>query len=750
MIAFLIPIVFAAHLAFPTRAGMQNARGGAVCTDPAMPLIEIARDYRFPEPGTGREREAYVLAKRYFTRPTPRAYHNILSEYKWIDGMSREDLHIATILGVLYASGPDVNLPTATGYRHNAIAANALADDAGARALNAVISKDPTQWIAAVALTRIALVSPEEERMLQATSAVRRALQVDTSNTALQLAWHDLLVAQERAPEALAFSRRFPNTCAAVQHAHAESLLLTGDTAAGVRLYLETLRQARPDELHRFYDDMRVAASRRQLRDYEKTPREKRGAWIEKFWNYAATSYARSVEARVSEQIIRAAYADVHFRKFESAVSSDRPNWVSDTAHIVPWDSRGVTYIRHGAPLHRFKVMNQCLESYEAWVYSAEESPWVVWFEHECISPEAGARNFDWRPIYAPPMCGRPFLTRPVPTFETAKAKLESHPEEIDRRDIYTLLMEYDPRYKSLLHECAKVAIGDPTPKAIALHGKLEREGITLFNRLQWRESAAPQLAKRAQMTVAAYEFQDAQRRPEVAAFSWIPLSDLGDNDSAAESMRFSYIVADTLLRASRVDAVSVVPPHGGERGALLRNTATLTDVGFGMWNMRVIAIDPADTTRGAIRSVPLNVRGAGAAFDMSDIVLAVPDVRGALRRGTFAVEPVPGHVMDVGRAFRVFFEVYGVANGETVSTTVSVTRLDQSALQELRNLFRDKVATRTITFPRNAELDSRGVLVQDVLLSGDLLPGDYKVDVTIQLPNGKSVTRHTGLLINR
>src|SRR5205085_947189 len=123
----------------------------SACVDPAVPLTELARDYKFPDPADAKTRQAYEELKQYFANPTPRGYHNRLTDYRWVESMTVPDLHKAMALGILYAGGPDLNLPGSVGYRHNTVASNALADDQAARALSAVVAQDPSQWLAAVA-----------------------------------------------------------------------------------------------------------------------------------------------------------------------------------------------------------------------------------------------------------------------------------------------------------------------------------------------------------------------------------------------------------------------------------------------------------------------------------------------------------------------------------------------------------------------------------------------------------------------
>ena len=740
MIAILLTYLFATFVPAVPQQQLRDER----CVDPAAPLLELARAYDgMVPPATPRSVKAYELFKTYVAAPTPSNYHEALSEYQWLESFNPRDLHIKLALGVLYAAGPDVNFPGAEGYRHTAISNNSNADGYAGKLLPYVVAQDSTQWLAAVALTRIALVSPEKERMQQATSAVARVLAYDSTNIAARLAWHDLLIAQGRSAEALAFNATFPSVCVPMQHARAEALMLTGDSAAGVKLYLQALERASALDLHRFHDDIRVLATIAQLKEYEKTAPADRAPWILKLWRYNADSYARSLEARIVEHVVRAAFADANFRARQFVVSNDEAiDWIADSSHIVPWDSRGVLYVRHGAPLQRYRVLNQCLESYEAWVYSAEDKPWIVWFARQCLSPANGApRLDDWRPIYAPPLCGRPFLTRPVPTLAVSLAKLDKDPETIDRRDIYTLLSQFDSRYNAFLTECAKDVTGS-TLQMASLYGTFANEGQRVFRQAEWAESAFPHISKPAVMALAAYEFQDHAGNPELAALSWLRVADLRDSTSAAERMRFSYILTDSLISARRVDTTVVVPAGG----LLVRSAVLIPNLPIGRGTLRIIALDPADSTRGALRSVPFNIRGnPDSRFGISDIVFAIPGAEGVLKRGSVALSPIPSHAVRVGETFRLFFEVYGISSQDSISVTVSVVRTNLSALEQLRSLFPGKRAARMLTFNRQADLDTRGVMVQDVDIMGDLLPGSYKVEMTV-LVGTTEVKRRTDL----
>ena len=494
-------------------AGVLPQADPEPCVDPATPLRELALAYDWPAPPSERTARAFTVFRDYLRSGEAGDYREAVAEYRWLANTHRKDPHISLALGVLYAVGPDLNFHGSEGYRHNAVSPSSNADDLAARSLGAALTADSSAWLAVVALTRIALVSPEPARMEQAVAAAAALLRRDSTNVMARLLWHDLLVAREEWEEAKQFASSFPAQCTALRHAQAETLLLSEDTAAGVRLYLAALDSAGADELYRFHDDIRVMATVGQLAEYKAALPEERARWIRALWTYSATSFARSLEARVTEHVVRAAYADIHFRATEFGVATqNNVTWISDTTHLVPWDARGVLYVRHGPPLHRFRVRDPCSDPYETWVYTTDNGPSIFWFARNCVSPSGLApRQADWRPIFAPPLCGRPFLTRPVPTLQLALAKLRAAPDSLDRREIYTLLAQYDPRYADILHECAKIPMGGTTLALQRMMPILNREGIERFREAEWSESSFPHIAKPVRIATAAYEFRSAQ-----------------------------------------------------------------------------------------------------------------------------------------------------------------------------------------------------------------------------------------------
>jgi tetratricopeptide (TPR) repeat protein len=241
----------------------------------------------WPAPPEGKARSTFERLKQYLREPDDSEYRSLVREYQKLAESHRSSTHIQLALGVLYATGPDLNPPGVSGYRNGVKLHLALADDNAARALSRVAKDDPSQWLAPALLTGIAVSTREKARIRQAAELVENALQHDPDNVAMQLAWSDLLVAQDREDEAVAFWGEHTPVCASELHAEAEALLLTGDST-GAQLYLDALHRAGPDELSRFYDDARVIFGPEDARAWASTAPEHRAGWLALFWERSA------------------------------------------------------------------------------------------------------------------------------------------------------------------------------------------------------------------------------------------------------------------------------------------------------------------------------------------------------------------------------------------------------------------------------------------------------------------------------
>jgi hypothetical protein len=144
-----------------------------------------------------------------------------------------------------------------------------------------------------------------------------------------------------------------------------------------------------------------------------------------------------------------------------------------------------------------------------------------------------------------------------------------------------------------------------------------------------------------------------------------IPVKDMVDTAAAAQGLRMTVAVTDSLISSFRRDTMVALPrgvSNGVMRVPVLWRNPAIRD-----GQMRVTAVDAADTLIGATRSVPFHVRIDEPAIALSDVVVADVGTSGPLERGSFRISPLPGNTVKTGDAFRLFFELYGVSQGDDV-----------------------------------------------------------------------------------
>lgn len=730
----MIPVFL--NVAFLTLS-MQGAP--PECIDPATPLAQLAYSYdRWPTPRLKRSREGFDSFQRYLVSHDPSDYHKAELKYRQAADMDPLDRHTELVRAMLYALGPDLNYPDTEGYRHSMISSLALADEAAERLLTAALDRDSAQWLTAVAHTRMALASTEKGRAERAETSVRRALSADPASTTLNLALYDLLILQGRTEEALAHIKPFARNCIATRHALAEALILHRDTATGVHEYLNALREAEPVDLERFYDDIRVMASLRQLKEYRLLKPEERARWIRAFWERSAAASTRTIETRIVEQTQRARYADANFRSLKPRLTNDtRIPWIDDSMHITPWNGAGVLYVRHGPPQHIYEG-HEFTHEYQGWVYEGHEKPmlFIVGRMAGSTAPfSLGAMG---------PTCGFNSWMGPI-DFDQLNTRLRDG-TKLNIRELYLVLGRYDERYSTYARLCMSTVNGRVRSMEFQdLRSELSLAQDSLRKRAGWSESSLPRFTSPIRIVAATYEFRSANGENEIDAITWIPSADLMTGTGAAQTLRYSISLVDSVTASARIDT-TVVMPATLDPARAVQNVVTFRNLAPGVRSLRVTALEPADTLHGGTRVSTISVRGDRTPFALSDIVVAQTDARGALLRGGQSIAPLPGHAVHEGRAFRLFFELYGATKGERIDYTIAITSTRTKTVREQLGLGRRD--ERRLTLTEAAAKDSRGITTTDLDVAGDLAPGPYRIEIVAATPRGLKSTRTATLIV--
>jgi hypothetical protein len=245
-------------------------------------------------------------------------------------------------------------------------------------------------------------------------------------------------------------------------------------------------------------------------------------------------------------------------------------------------------------------------------------------------------------------------------------------------------------------------------------------------------ESARRRLSRPLRLLASAYAFRDAGGRTELATFAWVPAADVSQLDADA-ALQLNFALLGSTGAPVRVDTTALVR-NGFERdGAVLRMAVRFpSPPPVEGARLHVFVGDARDPERGGYAEQRIAAITPGARA-ISSIVVAVPGEAGPLLRGPHRVAPQPGHMVTLGESFRLFYELYGIARDAQVQTTIRIRRTREDDLEGVLARFSGKRAERELQFREPADPDGRGVVVRDVDIAGDLVPGDYAIDVLVR-----------------
>jgi hypothetical protein len=719
------------------------------CVDPARDLRALALDHviAHADQTLGTRRMIDGLT-RYFETGSRTDQLTATTRYTNLGTgrYSRRDL----ALGLIYASSPDL-LPERThGYRNRRMLLYTNTEDMAMRHLVAALERHPNDWIAGAGMAAVALGTRNPELLGTAREQLTALLARDTARTMVRLALADVLIGRDSAAAARALLEGWQTECPAAAHVYSEALMLTGDTAAGAVLYIETLRSSET-QLERFIEDVILTLPYDDRYALERVAPAERRQWLVEWWDRSSARSARTLEERVAAHVRRVVQAQQLYRKAHNPVLP--PGNLSDrllVSHAPPWDARGEVFIRHGQPdtvISTERGVLMYIPQNESWLYARGEPQWLfnfVWGE--------GA---DWRlasPWIGCGGTGRPPLERRWNMSQTAGPRpdpaftVPSSPEgAMFARDYYNDRAPFDEFSAAFMRHCGKVWGG---AGELEIHNAIRKSQIaydTLMTRTLRSESARHPLKNRIRLHVNTYAFRTpGGERERTAVMQW-PKADLGGMPqgeavlqvavvgSAGAPLRRDTVIAFSQLQAER-DPVSAT--HMTWTGALPADARLFT-----------FAADGTDAQRGSYNENDIPDVGVGGAA-ISSIVVAAPGANGPLVRGTTSLWPRPAHRVLLGETFRLFYEVYGLPADEPIRTKVTVVHDDAERMRSLLDVFRGRRGDRVLEFDGTAEHDGRGIVVHDLEIGGDLVPGTYTVTVEITTRTAGRLTRTAALVV--
>ncbi|NJD11535.1 MAG: hypothetical protein FIB01_14250 [Gemmatimonadetes bacterium] len=605
-------------------------------------------------------------------------------------------------LGAMLVRGPDARVRAFSDPDEYFISPHSLAYAQGVRALRRALALDSQLGAAALELLQLAVERGDSALAREASAALGR-----TPATGTGLLWEARAALDRNETErALLLSDRARSYGADVslsQHTAAFALLQDPSTrSAGVARYFEGVRHLTGEGAREYFRAIGAIVGDGERAAWATAGLAERGEWLRRFWEHRAARAGVTLEQRLGE----------HYRRLQQARLSFRPESpMSDGAELsaiaLGVDPRrfgltapGLMLMRHGDP-QRLALLRHCQFGVAQLVKSRRAAGRLL---DALVPPDAAEHAGD-------------ALVRTELPGDMRVVCMPGGDGQLARR-----LTE------RTLHQ---LAAGD---------------------------SYEPPFTRRLAFVAATYAFRGPDDSTQLVAAVSLPTNaarELADASGVLTTRLSLILVQDSTRAVARSDRIerSQLPtdllapaaPRGLTLLHAMLNTSLRQRVRY-----RIALTDSTGEQAGAIVGGELTVpEFDGSGPRLSDVVLAPTDVRGTWRRGEVVLSPAPGRVYRAGEPVHLFYELYGVGEGERYRTEIRAAPERAGPGENLRAFVAGRRNVVSMEFVETAGVPHEQYGLQQARMIGTeyLSPGVYRVRVRVtRLGTGESAARE-GLL---
>jgi GWxTD domain-containing protein len=501
----------------------------------------------------------------------------------------------------------------------------------------------------------------------------------------------------------------------------ARTLALLQHQDSAVARYSAALRASlSPAARALFRRDIGWIATPEELATFDRLPPDEVGKWLRRFWGERDVANARRSGERLVEQFRRYAYARANFRLTTRHRHYDITDVYRDSTQ-QEFDDRGVIYLRHGEPDGRARYADQYVEPNESWVYRRP--------------PPDGDLVFHF------------VATGHVQDYKLVESLLDAYGFSTAvtfqaRADAPTALLE------GLL--TSRAGISD-------IYQRLAEQGSAGRGRLLAEERRRGRRAVTTGTTTDSYELRfvhdlhpvvssfvlaDSERQPVLHVVFALPAAALRSFPAPGGvgfPFEFRLIVYDSAYRSvGGLDTTRVFrTPTELPAGSYLTEQLAVR-VPPGKLHFHFV-VEELQANAGALVSAePVEVPRTDTGFSASDLVLGLKGSGLVLRRdgGDVPLNPLASYPRDA--ALELYYELYGLPQGATVATRVSVQ--PEGGRSFFQRLFGGGHGAN-LDFGTVTDAAGRTRVRQQIVLAG-LTPGRYVL--TLDLVDDASHQRVT------
>ncbi len=684
-------------------------------------------------------RDGLAHLKRWYRHCDETAGHEavrILGNAHERDG---RDPLLRALLGIALVRGPEVQVARAEGTTLRAVHQSSNAEREGARLLAGVVWDNG--WPeAALELAAVATATRSETSLRLAAEAIE-ALPDGARSAAVWRALAEVEVAREDH----AAARRAAERAAALGDGRGARvlgitrLLTEDDPAGGAADYFRGLRSD-STALGAYFDDLRLLLGEDELTEWADLKQGRR-EWIERKWDWRAAMVGIRVADRLAEHHRRLAHAlkaypRHSYRGADAFTAIMRPQ----ALRLLPLDDRGLIYLRHGEPESVMRMVPSTGRRREL------QQPYRLGWGYTGVGTAGRLFEFDKadRADY--------FLAEPVQICDgkdvrTEQPPMSGYPPIGDLRDWSGTVHRFDPARGMYYLVCA-ANVQRAQMRYFQVRADARSAALEAWN----SETAVP---AREPLGVSAnvYAFR-GERATELTAYLFVPagkLRSIRDADGRASyALEVLFAAGDPVTeRVARADtAIAFVSPEPLPADAIV-GTAIIVDVlPSELARLTLGVTNGHNHEQGQVLSATHVVPAFPAgAFGLSDLVLA--EARdGLLKRGVHRLAPLPGNAVAVGARFRLYYELYGVRQGDPLDVRLVIAPgREESLLARLRDLLDSRTAL-LVEYREEAAPD-RDVVRAQREIGAQLEPGSYTLTLTVTNARTKgTATAETRLVV--
>lgn len=668
-------------------------------------------------------------------------------------------------LALAYLAGPGVRINVLGGVLSGLtiaqVAAEVVGEDPRSRAVRALrraLELDPALEPAAVELARQALQTRERRELQQALAALQvTQARRPTATGTLWLA--DVAVAlgdlQQAEAAADALATLVPDT-SVLLHTRASILFrLPGQQARALESYDAGLeRLTRAGEL-RYYNDLEMLVSEQErlqwLNARDVADVGPRRDWVRTFWGIRAAKSAITVEERIAEHYRRVDVARTRYRRSRRLGAPDVNSVLLQLERDrLPFDDRGVVYLRYGAPDDVIRTTARGLHPNETWVYHAIEG------ERQFFHFVAVRGGVDFT------LVDNLFAAMDQPTPDEAIIELLEDRAALDPRY---------PIFAARLRALQNLAARDRAMPELAGTGASDYlTSIELENRIlsgehrrevlenMRRDAAVARFAEPLDYYYDLFGLRAADQRTEITAAFAVPGSAVTGREVDGRliyAFDVSLILIDTLhSRVERQDTTlrfwSARPLRADEN---IRFHLKLTTAPSTTFTHRVVVRSLDETRAGNVYGGGLEVLDYGVPrLQVSDLVLADSTFSGTWQHDGVQLSLLPPRRLIEDRPFSLFYEIYNLPAGDPYRTELVVERTGgRGAWGSVKRLFGGDAAAVRLNFEGVSAANVSGTQQELRRVRTSLDPGRYRLQVTTtNLRTGERATRDKLFLVIR